>query len=617
MKITLWLCVLGAGSVFGQVSTVASLSGKYYFRQVLLITDGTANVTDTHSGAGTLTFDGKGGFTVSGQVLVGTAAPVNLAASSGTYAVNPGGFVTLTNPLRSGASINARVGEGALVGSSTEAGPTVFDLFIAIPAPAQPVSAATLTGPYWISSLEFPNGGVANIRDTNFKVTANGSGSFAENMVTGQAANLNPHLQTQTVGPLTYTVAADGTGTLTFPLAATLDATTQLIAGVKNVYVSQDGSYFIGGSMSAGLHGLVVGVKAFASGATNASWSGRFFAAGMRYDTAPPRLAAVSGATNTTGDGNSEWSRRTRQSDGLFDAAPLISYSLTADGSGESSSTTGHLDLASTGSTFVTTGVDVADSESYEIYFATMMPPQSGTGVFLNPQGIFNAGSFSPAGYPIAPGEFLQIYGTGLGSTSASTPAFPVQTTLAGVQVSINGIAAPVYSVTVGSLDYIDVIVPFGVTGSTATIVATVNKVPSNQVVVPLADTAPGVFSISQNGISAGAIRHADGSLCNQSSPAARTEIVAVYVGGLGATNPAVKDGEATPTDTFYKMTGPVNVYVGGVLVTNIPFAGLVPTVAGLYQLNIQIPETVDSGPQSLAVQTNEGFTDMVTIYIQ
>ncbi len=41
------------------------------------------------------------------------------------------------------------------------------------------------------------------------------------------------------------------------------------------------------------------------------------------------------------------------------------------------------------------------------------------------------------------------------------------------------------------------------------------------------------------------------------------------------------------------------------------------PTVAGLYQLNIQIPETVDSGPQSLAVQTNEGFTDMVTIYIQ
>ena len=143
------------------------------------------------------------------------------------------------------------------------------------------------------------------------------------------------------------------------------------------------------------------------------------------------------------------------------------------------------------------------------------------------------------------------------------------------------------------------------------------NGTKSNPVVLPLAATAPGVFSVPSGGISAGAIRHADGSLCNQSSPATRGEILPVYVGGLGTTNPPVKDGVATPIDQLYKMTGPVNVYVGGQLVTNIQFAGLVPTVAGLYQLNIQIPETVDSGPQSLAVQTNEGFTDMVTIYIQ
>ena len=607
---------MGAGAAIAQVSTNASLTGKYFFRQVMLITDGTANVTGTYSGSGTITFDGKGTFTATGQMLVGTTPSAALSAS-GTYTVNPGGFVTLTNPLKTTVSLNARLGQGALVGSSTEAGPTVFDLFVAIPAPTQPTSTSTLTGAYWISSLEFPNGGVADIRDTNFKLTANGTGSFAETAVTGQAANLNNHLQTQTVGPMTYTVAADGTGTLTFPLASGLDATTQLIGGVKNVYVSQDGSYFIGGSTTTGIHGMVVGVKAYASGATNASWNGRFFAAGMRYDTAPPRLAAVSGAASTVGDGNSEWSRRTRQSDGIFDAAPLIVYSLTADGSGASSSTTGHADLASTGNTFVTSGVGVADSESYELYFGTVMPPQTGTGVFLNPQGIFNAGSFSPAGYPIAPGEFLQMYGTGFGSTSASTTAFPVKNLLAGVQVSINNIFAPVYSVTVGSLDYIDAIVPFGVTGPTATIFVTVNGTKSNVVVLPLAATAPGIFSVPPNGISAAAVRHADGSLCSQASPATRGEIVAVYIGGLGAVSPTVTDGEATPTNTLYKMTGPVNIYVGGQLVSNTTFAGLVPTIAGLYQLNIQIPATVDSGAQSLAVQTNEGFTDMVTIYIQ
>ena len=617
MKLKYLVFALAVPTAFAQVSTNASLTGKYYFRQILLITDGTANVTHTHSGNGTITFDGKGTFTVSGQVLVDTTASAALS-TPGTYNVNAGGFVTLTNPLQSTASINARLGQGALVGSSTEAGPTVFDLFIAIPAPAQPVSTSTLNGAYWISSLEFPNGGVADIRDTNSKLTANGSGSFAETMVTGQAANLGNRLQTQTVGPITYTVAADGTGTLTFPLAAGTDATTQLISGVKNVYVSQDGSYFIGGSTATGLHGLVVGVKAFASGATNASWTGRFFAAGMRYDTAPARLAAVSGSVNAGGDGNSEWARRTRQSDGLFDAAPLIQYSLGADGSGAYPSIAGHLDVASTGNTFASSGVDIANSESYEIYFGSMMPPQSGTGVFLNPQGIFNAASFAPAGFPIAPGEFLQMYGTGFGAQSASTSTFPILTTLAGVQVNINNLPAPVYSVTVGSLQYIDAIVPFGVTGSTATIVVTVNKVPSNSVILPLAATAPGVFSVPPNGISAGAIRHADGTLCNASSPATRGEILPIYVGGLGVTNPSVNDGAATPNNgTLYKITGPVNVYVGGQLVTNIPFAGLVPTVAGLYQINIQIPAGVASGPQSLAVQTNEGFTDMVTIYIQ
>src|SRR5262249_14690822 len=152
------------------------------------------------TGFGTLTFDGKGGFTIAGQQLVGTAAPTNLIALPGTYSVKPGGFVSLSNPLQTGATVNGRLGVGSLVGSSTEAGSNVFDLFIAIPAPVQAVSNATLNGPYWVSSLEFPNGGVSNIRNTNFKLTANGSGSITESTVTGQAANLQNKLQNQTVG---------------------------------------------------------------------------------------------------------------------------------------------------------------------------------------------------------------------------------------------------------------------------------------------------------------------------------------------------------------------------------------------------------------------------------
>ena len=175
-----------------------------------------ANVTDTRTGTGTITFTGNGNFTVTGQQLIGASAPVALAVSSGTYTVMPGGFVTLSNPLRAGVTLNARLGVSALMGSSTEAGATVFDLFIAIPAPAQSTSTATLNGAYWVSSLEFPNGGIANIRDTGFKLTANGAGSFAETSVTGQAANLSNKLQTQTVAPMTYAISPDGSGLLRF-----------------------------------------------------------------------------------------------------------------------------------------------------------------------------------------------------------------------------------------------------------------------------------------------------------------------------------------------------------------------------------------------------------------
>src|SRR5580704_659198 len=615
-----------ASAVGAQVSNNASLTGKYYFRQILLITDGTANVTSTISGSGTLTFDGTtgangaGNFTISGQQLNGTASATTLSGA-GTYTVQPGGFATLTNPLQPSVTVNARLGTGALVGSSTEAGPTVFDLFIAIPA-ASGTSSATLNGAYWISSLEFPNGGTANIRDTNFVLTANGSGSFAESAITGQAANLGNMLQTQTIGPNTYFVSTDGTGTLTFANASGLTATTQLIAGLKNIYVAQDGSYFIGGSTQAGGHGLVLGVKAIPGGATNASWSGFYFAAGMRFDTAdtalgaPARLAAVSGAVHGNGDGNSIWARRTRQSDGLFDASPLITYSLNPDGSGAITSATGHVDVAAGAKVFSTSGVDVASSSSYEIYFGALMLPQSGAGVFVNPQFVLNAASFAPAGYPISPGGFVTLGGTGL-ATQSATAKIPFLPTLAGVSMTVNGITAPIYSVAAGSSPIINAVVPFAATGPTATIVVTVGTTKSNTVVVPLAATAPGVFSVPPNGISGGAVLHLNGTLVTATSPAARDEFISVYLTGLGTTSPTVADGAAAPgSEPLARITGPVNVYIGGIQTATPQCAGLAPTFAGLYQLNIQIPEAVSAGPVDLAIQTNQGFTDMVTIWV-
>jgi uncharacterized protein (TIGR03437 family) len=538
-----------------------------------------------------------------------TSAPLN---ASGAYTVSPGGFVTLDNPVKTG-SINARLGATGLTGSSTETG-GLFDLFIAVPAATQPVSTSILTGSYWISTLELQGGGMNNLRSANFKVTANNAGSFTESIVTGQARNLGDKLLTQTVSPMTYSVAPDAHGTLTFPLTGTLDQTTQLISGTKEIFISPDGSFFVGGSNNTGGQGMIIGVKAFTSGAT---WSGFFQAAGLRYDIAvgstPARLTSTVGAVNATSAGT-VWSRRTRQSDGLFDASTLITNLLAADGSGNWISATGRVSIASTGQTFATTGVSTASSNTYELYFGSQLVPQSGTGVFLNPQGVLNAASFAPPGYPISPGGFVTLFGSGFGTQNAKASAFPFPFTLGGVQVSINGSPAPVYSVTPAQ---ISAVVPYGVTGSTASVIVTVNNTKSNAVSVPLSPTAPGIFSIPNNGLGDGAILHADYSVVSQANPALAGETVQVFLTGLGAVNPAVQDGAAAPGRApFSLVTAPINVYVGGLPVSNVQYKGLAPGLAALYQLNIQIPVNVGPGPQSLAVQTNDAFTDMVNLWL-
>lgn len=598
-----------------QVTNTASLFGKYFFREVALQTSSGATVSQTLSGEGLLTFDGVGDYTITGKQLSGTGAATALSGS-GTYTVNPGGFVILSNPLLPGVNMNLRLGAEGLVGSSTEAGPNVFDLLIAVHGSTMAVTNRALLGPYWVSSLEFPNGGVADIRETNFTLTADGLGSFMENSVSGQAANLGGTQMTQTVGPMTYLLSTDGSGTMNFPAAAGLDQTTQLIAGLKDVYVSADGNCFVAGSSQAGGHGIIFGVKQFggqpANSANNGSWSGLFFAAGLRYDTGAAAFTSVVGSVNPTSQG-AVWERRTHTSASaaLTDATMVLPYSLNPDGSGTYASTQERIALAQNMVVFSTTGA--AGSKAYELFAGTGVLPQTQVGPlpFLHPLGVFNAASYVPPGYPVSPGGFVALFGTALGTAAQATIPFP--NTLGETSLTVNGVNAPIYAVTANQ---INAVVPYEVTGTTATFIATVNGAQSNAVTVPLAPTAPGVFSVSANGLGAGAITHADNSVVTESNPAHPSEVVQVYLTGLGAVNPAVANGTAAPFKPLATATAPVTVTVGGVPVTDIQFHGLSPGLASLYQLNIRIPASTPSGPQMVSVQTADGSTDLVSVWV-
>src|SRR5258706_10804168 len=78
------VALCGCAILPADVLSNKSLTGKYFFREVLLVTDGSQSLTIF----GSATFDGNGNFSYLGQQLTGNAAP-SIASGSGTYSVEP------------------------------------------------------------------------------------------------------------------------------------------------------------------------------------------------------------------------------------------------------------------------------------------------------------------------------------------------------------------------------------------------------------------------------------------------------------------------------------------------------------------------------------------------
>lgn len=596
--------LLATASLCAQTLSNQSLNGKYYFRYVLIAANASGGLDGARSLIGTVNFNGTGRYTFTAQHILGTGA-AEPWTGGGAYTVNPAGFVAIDNPF-GGGQVNARLGTEALVGSSTEAADNSFDLMIAIPAPA---SGAALNGPYWAATLEFPGGNPANVRSTLFSLSAATSSRFADFSVSGHAANLSAGRPlNQAVTGATFSLASDGSGSTGFGPASN----AALLSGQRTLYVSASGNLLLGGSTAAGSHDFLIGVKA-AANASNAAWNGDFWAAGLRYKpgAAPADVSGYAGSVAARGTGKAWWFRRLKGLGyGTLDFSGLNAYAIGADASGT-------MELARIGlggTALVGSGINAFDPGAYELYFATQMAPLTGTGVFLNPQKIFNAAGFAPAGNPISAGEFIALQGTGL-ARSQQTASPPYPGALNGVTVLINNRAAAMQFV---SDTQINCVVPYSTQGPTATIVVQNNGVNSNTVTVPVAGTSPAIFSLDRSGSGPGAVLHPDYALVDSARPAVAGETLQVFLTGMGAVNPPVADGSGGGTNTLNSTTtSPIVVLVGGQPATVVS-SFLAPLYPGLYQMNVRLPAVLPgSGSLPLAIQTPTSFHDQVDIAVR
>ena len=130
--------------------------------------------------------------------------------------------------------------------------------------------------------------------------------------------------------------------------------------------------------------------------------------------------------------------------------------------------------------------------------------------------------------------------------------------------MTINGVAAPLLFVSGGQ---VNLQVPFATSGTLATIALNNNGTTSNEVVVPVAQTSPAIFSVEGTGFGPGTVVHSDDfKLVSEARPAAAGETVVIFLTGLGPLDPPIADGAPGPeAEPFSRTTdSSIQVLFGG-----------------------------------------------------
>jgi uncharacterized protein (TIGR03437 family) len=164
---------------------------------------------------------------------------------------------------------------------------------------------------------------------------------------------------------------------------------------------------------------------------------------------------------------------------------------------------------------------------------------------------------------------------------------------LSGVQVIVDTFQAPILYVSPSQINFL---IPSGEIPGNSLVTVVREGWNGPTVTLALVNGAPALFDDSAGFAIA---THLDGTLLSDASPAQPGEFVVVYATGLGATDPNPQSGEVPMAAALIKYFSTLSISLNGFpLAPNlIYYAGVTPGFAGLYQLNIQLPQDVPADP--------------------
>lgn len=230
---------------------------------------------------------------------------------------------------------------------------------------------------------------------------------------------------------------------------------------------------------------------------------------------------------------------------------------------------------------------------------ALVLAQSSGSGPYYTADSIANSAANVTGLY--APNTFVTIYGQNLAYTTRALSAsdisgnmLPTVLGTTGVRVLINNIPANIYYV---SPTQVNLLIPTSLIPGPVMIQLVVDGLAGPAIPIMLQSAAPSLFQLDATTVLA---VHLDGSTITTASPAKAGEVVVLFATGLGPTNPAAipnqipqQAASVTPISSFTMLLNgaPVNPQ-------QILYAGVVPTFAGLFQINVQLPNDTPSNPQ-------------------
>jgi uncharacterized protein (TIGR03437 family) len=228
----------------------------------------------------------------------------------------------------------------------------------------------------------------------------------------------------------------------------------------------------------------------------------------------------------------------------------------------------------------------------------------------------------------VAPGMITSVYprstGQRFGDQTAAATGVPLQTELADIQVLVNDVPAPLFYVSPGQINFLmpsrDASGnPMPESGNADIVVVrrSLGQV-LGSTLYTLTSASPALFTTNQQGTGQVAAINEDGTPNSATNRIGRRRVIQLFGTGMGFVPGAPPDG--TPAAGGVPTEIKPRVIIGSAFVPdeNVEYSGLAPGLAGVWQINVRIPESVDpSNANDVVIQfksrvSNRGKGDQI-----